>query len=62
MIGEGFRPQAESMSGAEADEPLQTRTERHERVRKMLKLTFQLEEGRVPNRKQRSASLKKRET
>ena len=37
-------------SGAEADEPLQTRKTRHERVwTNVLKRIFKLEEGRVPD-------------
>ena len=36
-------------SGTEADE-LQARKERRERVRKMLKIILQLEEGRMPDR------------
>ena len=36
-------------SGAEVDEPLQTRKEGHERVRDSLKTTLNLEEGRLPD-------------
>ena len=46
-------------SGTEADEPLQTRKERHERVRKMLKIILKLEEGKTREMMDRRGRRKK---
>ena len=46
-------------SGTEADEPLQTRKERHERVLKMLKIILKLEEGKTREMMDRRGRRKK---